>query len=237
VRIGIFRDSVFTFYYPENTEALEAQGAELVPISSLDDSSLPADIDALYIGGGFPETQVTRLTANEALMRSVRESATAGLPIYAECGGLIYLSRSLQCGEHVHGMAGVLPVDLIMNVKPVGHGYSEIEVSGENPFLPVGTVIRGHEFHYSGPVGGTGVTGCMTVRTGVGLGSGQDGLLNGNALGLYTHVHADGVSCWAEGLVKAAARYRAERKDGTEESDITEDDADQARSVMKLEVV
>ncbi|MEJ2722030.1 MAG: hydrogenobyrinic acid a,c-diamide synthase (glutamine-hydrolyzing), partial [bacterium] len=209
--IGYFKDSAFTFYYPENLEALEKQGSRLVPVSSVDDARLP-ELDGLYIGGGFPETHAETLSRNRTMMESVREAAERGLPIYAECGGLIYLARSLRWNEKVHPMADLFPVDLQMHSRPVGHGYSVVRVDGPNPFYPVGTEIRGHEFHYSGPVGGTGdVTSCMAVDRGVGLGESRDGLIVGNTLACYTHVHADGVAEWASSLVTKAAEYAANR--------------------------
>ncbi|MCP4249235.1 MAG: cobyrinic acid a,c-diamide synthase, partial [bacterium] len=149
-KIGYFSDSVFTFYYPENLEALEAEGAELIPVSSLADERLP-DVDALYIGGGFPETHAEQLAGNRSMMESVAAAAAGGLPVYAECGGLIYLARSLVLNDRVYPMAGVFPIDLEMHEKPVGHGYTEVHVDAPNPFYPVGTTIRGHEFHYTGP--------------------------------------------------------------------------------------
>ncbi len=210
-RIAYFRDSVFTFYYPENLEALEDSGAELVPLSSLDDAALPADIDGLYIGGGFPETQADRLSSNRSMMVSVKAAAECGLPIYAECGGLIYLSRSVTAGGAEYAMAGVFPLRLAMNKRPVGHGYVESVVDCPNPFLAEGTVVRGHEFHYSGPVEQVATASCMKMRTGVGIGGGRDGLLARSALAMYTHLHADGVKTWAPGMVAAAARYRMSR--------------------------
>ncbi len=208
VRIAFFKDSIFTFYYPENLEALESCGAELVPLSSIDDGALPADVDALYIGGGFPETQVERLTANRDMMDSVRVAADSGLPIYAECGGLIYLSRSLAAGDRVHPMSGVFPIDLKMSAKPAGHGYTELKVEKRNPFFEQGTVLRGHEFHYTGPDNQQAPGGCLRVITGVGLGNGRDGLVHKSTLACYTHIHADGVKEWAPAMVAAASDYR-----------------------------
>ncbi len=153
VRIGYFSDAAFTFYYPENLDLLRANGAELISISSLRETALP-DIDALYIGGGFPETHAELLSSNKNLMSSVRAAADKGLPIYAECGGLIYLCKSIMWKNNVYKMAGVFPVELTMYQKPVGHGYSMIEVMGQNPFFEIGTIIRAHEFHYSGVTGG-----------------------------------------------------------------------------------
>jgi cobyrinic acid a,c-diamide synthase len=214
VRVGYFSDSVFTFYYPENLEALEAAGAKLVPVSSLSDDRLPG-IDALYIGGGFPEMHAEQLAANRSLMESVRKAAANGLPIYAECGGLIYLAGALRCGDTVYPMAGLFPLELEMHAKPVGHGYTAFRVDSPNPFYEVGSVIRGHEFHYSGPVGGTReLTSCMAVESGVGIDGARDGLVEGNTLACYCHVHADGVRDWAPAVVSRAADYAASKGRG-----------------------
>ncbi|UCH84629.1 MAG: hydrogenobyrinic acid a,c-diamide synthase (glutamine-hydrolyzing) [Candidatus Latescibacterota bacterium] len=210
-KVGYFKDTVFTFYYPENLEALEKHGARLIPISSLSDQKLP-DIDALYIGGGFPETHAEQLARNRSMMASVKKAAADGLPIYAECGGLIYLARSLHWNENVYPMVGVFPVDLEMHRRPAGHGYSITRVDTQNPFYPVGTSIRGHEFHYSAPIGGgENLASCMTVDTGVGLGESRDGIFSGNTLACYTHIHSDGVPDWAPSLVSKAAAYAANR--------------------------
>jgi len=211
VKLGYFKDSVFTFYYPENLEALERHGARLVPISSLGDEALP-EIDGLYIGGGFPETHAEQLSQNRKMMESVKSAAADGLPIYAECGGLIYLARSLRWGEKVHPMTGVLPIDLEMHRRPVGHGYAMATVDKPNPFYPVGTSIRGHEFHYSGVMGdGDELTSCMSLEKGVGVGGSRDGIIVDGTLACYTHVHADGVPTWASSLVSNAAEYAANR--------------------------
>ncbi len=211
VKIGYFKDSVFTFYYPENLEALEDEGARLVPVSSVTDKRLP-DIDALYIGGGFPETHADQLVQNRSMMEAVRNAAINGLPVYAECGGLIYLSRSIRCGDSIYTMAGLFPVDLEMQTKPVGHGYTSVEVDKSNPFYPIGTRIRGHEFHYSGPAGETGsLERCMKRKSGTGIGSGRDGLVHGNTLACYTHVHAQGTGSWASSLVNKAVEYATSR--------------------------
>lgn len=213
VRIGYFKDTVFTFYYPENLEALEANGARLVPVSSLDDDRLP-DVDALYIGGGFPETHAEQLAGNRALMAAVKEAALRGMPVYAECGGLIYLSRSLQWNDAVYPMAGLFPIDLAMHKKPVGHGYTQLRVDAPNPFFAVGEVIRGHEFHYSGPCNDArGMESCMSVESGVGVGAGRDGLTRANTVACYTHVHSDGVESWARTMVSKARDYAKDRRD------------------------
>jgi cobyrinic acid a,c-diamide synthase len=213
VRIGCFRDQVFTFYYPENLEALETAGAELVPISSLADAKLP-DIDALYIGGGFPETFAERLAANRSMLVSVRAAGEAGLPIYAECGGLIYLSKKVIWRQKSHELAALLPIDLELSQRPVGHGYTEAQVDRDNPYFEAGQVIRGHEFHYSAVVPNPTAqqfcraNSCLAMNTGVGVGQKRDGLLYKATFAAYTHIHADGVPGWAENLVGKAAKHR-----------------------------
>ena len=208
VRVGYFCDSVFTFYYPENLAALQSRGAELVPVSSLEDESLP-EIDSLYIGGGFPETQAEKLSHNLSMLQSVRKAAKSGLPIYAECGGLIFLCRSLTCDNQRYDLAGIFNFDLQMHSKPVGHGYTEIVVDRANPYFEIGTVIRGHEFHYTGPsIEPVNTDGCMQVRTGVGLGNKREGLIYKNCLACYTHLHADGLPEWADAFVSQANDFR-----------------------------
>jgi cobyrinic acid a,c-diamide synthase len=207
-RIGVFRDSAFTFYYPENLEALARAGAELVSVSALADRELPA-VDALYLGGGFPETHAARLAANTDLQREVRDAAERGLPIYAECGGLIYLSRSLRCGDESHAMAGVLPIELQLETRPQGHGYVEAAVDGENPFFATGTTLRGHEFHYTRvSSGATELRTVLRLPRGTGCGEGRDGIVHRNVFASYTHLHALGAPQWATALVRRAAEHR-----------------------------
>lgn len=207
VRVGVVRDRAFTFYYPENLEALEAAGAELVSVNAFSDPSLPA-VDALYIGGGFPEVFLEELEANGALRREVRAAAEQGLPIYAECGGLMYLCRRLVWGERVGEMAGVLPATVVMEGRPAGHGYVAGEVVGGNAFYPVGLALRGHEFHHSRVDLEADLPRAFHLRRGQGLGGGQDGLVWRNVLAAYTHVHAVGTPEWARGVVEAARRFQ-----------------------------
>jgi cobyrinic acid a,c-diamide synthase len=208
VRIGYFRDSAFTFYYPENLEALQQAGAILVAISALSDSMLPP-IDLLYIGGGFPETHASRLAGNTALLTEVRRAATKGLPIYAECGGLMYLAESLQWQGKTEPMAGALPIQVRMHDKPQGHGYGRAVVDAPNPFLPVGTQLKGHEFHYSSITGGAaGIKTAYAVQRGQGCFGQRDGIVQGNILASYLHLHALGSPEWAAGMIKAAMAPR-----------------------------
>jgi cobyrinic acid a,c-diamide synthase len=146
--IGILRDSAFQFYYPENLEALEAAGARLVYASPLTDRHLPP-VDALYIGGGFPETHARELEQNTTFKNELKSLADKGLPIYAECGGLMYLGEKLELEAGSFEMTGVLPAVFGFSKRPQGHGYTIVQVEKENPYFPIGTKLLGHEFHYS----------------------------------------------------------------------------------------
>jgi cobyrinic acid a,c-diamide synthase len=208
LKIGYLRDSAFTFYYPENLDALSVAGAELVPISALSATSLPEDLDALYMGGGFPETHGEVLAANTTFLASVRRAAERGLPIYAECGGLMLLARAILWQGRRYSMAGVLPLEVEVSASPQGHGYTELCVDTENAFFPVGSILRGHEFHYSGILPGTELPrAACGVRRGVGCGGGRDGMVVGNVWASYTHLHALATPEWAAGVLHAARSF------------------------------
>ena len=208
-RVGVFRDAAFQFYYPENLEALERAGAELVEVCPLSDSSLP-DVDALYIGGGFPETLAPGLTSNRPFLEDVRRAAERGLPIYAECGGAVFLGEELIYEEKHYQMSGVLPVTYGFQARPKGHGYVELETVQENPFYSVGDSLRGHEFHYTYMQSSSSndLEFAFTVHRGFGFDGQRDGLMRGNVLACYTHVHALGTKSWAGALVGAATRFK-----------------------------
>lgn len=210
VRIGYLRDAAFQFYYAENLEALTEAGAELVAINALTARELPA-IDALYIGGGFPETSAPELAANESFRRSLRQAAADGLPIYAECGGLIFLGEAITLAGQEYPLAGVLPVRFGLHRKPQAHGYTVLAVRADNPFYPPGTVIKGHEFRYSTVEQWPGDPADLVfaMERGTGFSHHRDGLTIHNTLALYTHVHALGTPEWAPALVAAATRHRA----------------------------
>jgi cobyrinic acid a,c-diamide synthase len=206
-RIGILRDKAFTFYYPENLEALEEAGAALIFIDALTDAALP-EVDALYIGGGFPEVFMDQLSANVKLRQKIRTAAENGLPIYAECGGMMYLSRRITWSERSAEMVGVLPCEIEMTHTPQGHGYVIVEVDGENPFFAKGTVLRGHEFHNSRLVSGAALQTAYRLSRGNGLGNGRDGILVYNVLASYTHLHAGATTDWAKSLIQRARFYQ-----------------------------
>jgi cobyrinic acid a,c-diamide synthase len=211
--IGIIRDSAFQFYYPENIEALELEGADLVFISPLTQQHLPPDLDALYIGGGFPETHAQALAENISFRSELKHLAESGLPIYAECGGLMYLGEEIVLKNAAYPMVGVLPIVFGLSPKPKGHGYTMVTVDGNNPFYPDGTEIRGHEFHYSWVASFEETADCRLVfsmKRGTGFLNGRDGVCYKNVLATYTHIHATGTPEWARSMVRNAAAFRAE---------------------------
>jgi len=209
VRIGVFRDAAFQFYYPENLEALQQQGARLVEVSPISARELP-HVDALYIGGGFPETLAPALAENREFLGSLRRATERGLPVYAECGGTVYLGRKLLFEGTEYTMAGALPVVFGFGVKPQGHGYTVLETVGNNPFYPVGETLRGHEFHYTYTHSSTAALNfAFRVHRGHGCDGENDGICHRNVLACYTHVHALGTESWAPALVRAARRFRS----------------------------
>ncbi len=211
-RIGVMRDSAFNFYYRENIEALVRAGAEIIPISPLNGGIFP-DVDALYIGGGFPETHASRIASNTDFNSSLRESINAGLPVYAECGGLIYLSSSILIdGEHFP-MSGVFPMIFEIAHSPQGHGYTVLCVDGDNPFYPTGAVVNGHEFRYARIVNKEDLTGLKTVfamKRGTGIIDNRDGAVYRNTIATFCHTHAlsENVTWPAELVKMASARIK-----------------------------
>ncbi|HUI46456.1 MAG TPA: cobyrinate a,c-diamide synthase [Nitrospirota bacterium] len=218
VVIGVIRDRAFQFYYPDNLEALERQGASLKEINALDDRALPGDIDALYIGGGFPETQAAELAANESFCTSVRNAAEKGLPVYAECGGLIYLGRSLTVGGERYPMTAVLPVDFVLEKRPQAHGYSILKSSASSTFLEKGVGIRGHEFHYSrvSHIDGQPLM-AYHVNRGSGIDGRGDGIIYKNVVAAYTHIHSLATPQWAPALIRIARKHRNAQLGQTEQ--------------------
>ncbi len=213
--IGVIRDSVFWFYYPENIDSLKSLGAEIVEINSIRDSFLP-EIDALYIGGGFPETQAEALAENLGFREELKKRINDGLPVYAECGGFMFMGKNLKMGDKSYPMAGVLPVTFVLEKKPQGHGYTLLETMEPNPYYTAGERIKGHEFHYSRPIvhEQSHTRPVFKVLRGHGLDGTYDGLQKKNLLATYTHVHAGGDTKWATRIYHVAATYRTQKNFG-----------------------
>ncbi|MCF8044409.1 MAG: cobyrinate a,c-diamide synthase [Desulfarculaceae bacterium] len=210
--VGIIKDSAFQFYYPDNIEALVAAGAEIRYISPLKQKTIPR-VDAIYMGGGFPETHAPELSANVEFKTALRKLADEGLPIYAECGGFIFLGDSICIDGREYAMAGILPVSFGFEKRPVGHGYTRVKVTGENPFYPLGHVIKGHEFRYSSVLKIDCSPGDMafSMERGKGIKDKKDGFCRNNVFATYTHIHALGTPFWADSLVRRALAFKKEQ--------------------------
>jgi cobyrinic acid a,c-diamide synthase len=204
VRIGIARDRAFGFYYADDLDALEAAGAELVPFDALRDAHLP-EVDALYIGGGFPETCAAELEANATLRGEIKLAIENGMPTYAECGGLMYLSRAIEYQGRAYRMVGAIPGDVKMHDKPVGRGYVHLKEDETHPWprpnMPA-KQIKAHEFHYSSLENLPPDTRfAYHVERGYGIDGNRDGLVLHNMLASYTHLRTIGSCYWATRFV------------------------------------
>ncbi len=231
VKIGIARDRSFGFYYADDLEALEAAGAQLVPFDALRDTQLP-EVDALYIGGGFPETCATELEANVSLRAQIKQAIEGGMPAYAECGGLMYLSRSINYEGRTFDMVGAIPGDVKMHPKPIGRGYVHLKEDENHPWPRPGKpvempspqsspasgrggnrenqpLIRAHEFHYSSLENlPPDSRFAYHVERGYGIDGDRDGLILHNLLASYTHLRTIGSCYWATRFVAFIRRCK-----------------------------
>ncbi len=212
VRIGIARDEAFGFYYADDLEALQGAGAELVSFDTLRDRSLP-EVDGLFIGGGFPEMLAARLAANGALRDAMRKRIAAGLPVYAECGGLMYLARSISWRGVRHEMVGAIPADARMCDRAVGRGYVRLQETEAFPW-PGGSggLVHGHEFHHSTLENAApGLRYAYQVQRGHGIDGARDGIVHRNVLASYAHLRSVGGNRWPQrfvGFVRSLASQR-----------------------------
>jgi cobyrinic acid a,c-diamide synthase len=204
VRIGIAQDRAFGFYYADDLDALRAAGAALVGFDTIRDAQLPA-VDALFIGGGFPELFAAELEANAPLRAGIRAAIDAGMPVYAECGGLMYLARTLERDGRVYKMVGAIPGDVVMHERPIGRGYVNLEETAAFPwpgFAAGRTALRAHEFHYSSLENLPAEVCCAyTVRRGHGIDGRRDGIVVNNVLASYAHLRSTGGNAWAARFV------------------------------------
>ncbi len=213
IKLGILRDAAFGFYYPGDLWALETAGAELVFIDALQDQQLP-EIDGLFIGGGFPETQAAALMANQSLRYAIRHRIEQGLPVYAECGGLMYLSQKLVWQASSWEMVGALPCTAIMEDHPQGRGYVHLRETGQGLWpLPSenGTAaeFRAHEFHYSRIIDlPTDSVFAYQVLRGTGITGEQDGLVYKRVLASYTHLRSVQSNPWPQRFLEFIRRCK-----------------------------
>ncbi len=206
VKIAIARDSAFGFYYADDLEALEAAGAELVFFNALTDTRLPK-ADGLFIGGGFPETQMQKLEANGALRADIKAKIEAGLPTYAECGGLMYLCKSLTWRGETREMVGVVEGDAVMNTRPQGRGYTRMKARGG--LWAAGTEVLAHEFHYARVDNlPKGTRYAYDVLRGHGIDGQHDGVMAHNMLAGFCHLRHAEAAPWTTQFVAFVRKNR-----------------------------
>ena len=213
VRIAIARDEAFGFYYADDLEAFAQQGATLININTLTDQQLP-EVDGLFIGGGFPETNMAALEKNASLRRDIQAKIEQGLPTYAECGGLMYLCRSLEWNGQQHQLVGVIPADVKMHAKPIGRGYISLEDRGNHPWdrdtQKTGCQrFNAHEFHYSSLENlPDSLQTAYTVKRGFGIDGQSDGILYKNLVANYSHFRNLRSNPWVERFVQFVRRHK-----------------------------
>lgn len=214
LRIGIARDRAFGFYYPDDLAALEAAGAQLVPIDTLHDTRLPP-LDGLFVGGGFPEACLDELEDNAPLRAALRAAVEGGLPCYAECGGLMLMSRRITWRGRTAAMVGAIAGDAVMQPRPVGRGYVELQATVHHPFAEPGETLRGHEFHHSRLDNlAADAAFCYHVVRGHGVDGCHDGVRVHNLLASYAHLRTAAGGHWAPRFVDFVRRERSSRQAG-----------------------
>ncbi len=212
MRLGVARDKAFCFYYEDNLDALREAGAEIVEFSALEDSSLPTALDALYFGGGYPELFAKQLSGNRPMLASIKRAAEDGLPIYAECGGLMYLAREIVTKDGASfPMAGVLPITVQMTDRLVNFGYTEVSFTSDCLIGPAGAKARGHSFHCSRIAEVGPVEYAYQARNSMTGREEPEGLRVKNVLASYFHLHFLSNPGTADAFVKSAKRAKGSK--------------------------
>jgi len=209
VRLGVPSDHAFSFYYEDNLDLLREQGAEIVWFSPMTDASLPSGLDALYLGGGYPELHAKQLSGNRRILEEVRTFAASGRPVYAECGGMLYLSQSLRADEGSYAMAGVLPLSMQMTNKLVQFGYVTVEFIEDCLLGRKGTVVRGHSFHHTRIASQGNVATSYHLQYSMSGKEELEGFRQDNVLASYIHVHFRANPAVAENFVAAIRQARS----------------------------
>ena len=209
IRVGVARDEAFCFYYEDNLDALRDAGAEIVEFSPLEDSSPPTAVDALYFGGGYPELFAKQLAENRPMLTSIKRAAEEGLPMYAECGGLMYLAREIVAKEgSSFSMAGVLPIAVQMTERLVNFGYTEVSFTSDCLIGPADGKARGHSFHCSRIVDAAPMERVYRTRNSMTGGEEPEGVQVKNVLASYIHIHFLSCPGIADTFVKNVERIK-----------------------------
>jgi cobyrinic acid a,c-diamide synthase len=207
ISLGVARDRAFCFYYQDNLDLLEAAGAKIVPFSPQADAELPRGLDALYLGGGYPELYAEQLSKNGSFLSSLRSFARTGRPIYAECGGMMYLAEELRTLDgQAFAMASLLPLRIEMTGGLVRFGYVEVEFAQDCFLAEKGTVARTHSFHYSNAIPTGEISAPFLARYSLSGLSDKEGCISGNVIGSYFHLHFAGNPSMPEAFVQEAQR-------------------------------
>jgi cobyrinic acid a,c-diamide synthase len=206
--VGVPSDHAFSFYYEDNLDLIREQGAEIVWFSPLTDASLPSGLDALYLGGGYPELHAEQLSGNRRMLEEVRTFAASGRPVYAECGGMLYLSESLSVDGKSYAMAGVLPLSMQMTHSLIQFGYVTVEFTEDCLLGRKGTVVRGHSFHHSRIISRGEVATSYHVQYSMSGKEELEGFCQGNVLASYIHLHFRANPAVAENFVAAIRQAR-----------------------------
>jgi len=208
VRIAIARDAAFSFYYEDNMELLRDCGAELVEFSPLRDQRLPAEVDALYLGGGYPELHAAELRDNHAMIAAVQQFCHSGRPVYAECGGMMFLANNIVIDGGSYPMAGVLPLNIEMSPGLVKFGYVRVRFDRDCILGPAGTQATGHSFHYSKIQSVGAIDQVYSLEYTLARKCEQEGYVVGNVLASYVHLHFRTNRALARNFVRRALLAR-----------------------------
>ncbi len=215
LRIAVARDAVFGFYYPADLNRFKALGVEIVDFDTTRDASLPAQIDGLFIGGGFPENNLHSISKNTLLLLDIKQKIESGLPTYAECGGLMYLCRSICNEAKAVDMVGVIPADVVMHGKPQGRGYVKLQPYNHHPWCnhKITPEVRAHEFHYSSLINCDGPFDyAYRVDRGQGINGSNDGIILYNLLASYCHLRQTDSCPWVDQFVNFVSLCKTDNR-------------------------
>jgi cobyrinic acid a,c-diamide synthase len=208
VRIAVAQDKAFSFYYQDSLDLLGAWGAEIIPFSPLQDRELPQNISGLYIGGGFPELYAAGLAENKPVKDAIKTAAAGGMPLYAECGGLMYLGESIKDLEgRKYTMAGAIPVASQIDSPRLSLGYRTVQALGDGPMLRRGETVRGHEFHWSVLEKNADRPNAYSI---IDKGKRREGFHKGNLLASYIHLHLGSLPSMVGRFVENCQKFRQE---------------------------
>jgi cobyrinic acid a,c-diamide synthase len=209
--IAIPKDVAFGFYYQDDLDLFEELGAKISYFDAIRDSKLP-ECDGLFIGGGFPEMSLKELSSNKSLLTDIQNKINAGLPAYAECGGLMYLTNNIEYLDRSFPMVGVINANTVMTQRPVGRGYVEIEPTDSHPWKDVSRKISAHEFHYSRLENiATDYEYAYNVLRGVGINNKKDGIITKNLLATYSHLRSVGGNLWVQQFIEFIKTLKEKR--------------------------